>query len=608
MLKYCATHSRGIALFKKLFKPAEERVYLRLLKYVKPYWWAFALGIIGSIAFSGVDAYLAAFQKPLMDIGFVERNKEFLRTLPLIILVIFIARGGASFVSRYFISLVGRNVVRDLRNQMFVHLIRMPASYFDLTASGQLLSKIIYNVDQVASACTNAVTTAVQSLALIIGLLIVMLYINWRLTLLYLFIAPIIVFVIRVTGKRMRRVSRKVQNFLGDITHVSEEVIEGYKVVKIFGGEKYEVKKFEDYNQSNRNQALKVVMTDSLSTMVVLSIGALALGGTIYLVTTSSASTFGLTAGGFIAIIAAMLSIFKPMRDFTSVNNIIQQGIAGAQSVFDLLDTPAEIDNGTLVLGKINGNIEYRNVIFQYKTQHEAALRGVNLTAKPGQMIAIVGRSGSGKSTLVSLLPRFYDVTQGAILIDGEDIHDVTLASLRSKIAIVTQHVTLFNDTIANNIAYGSLDIVSREQIEDAARAAYALEFIEKLPKGLDTLVGENGVLLSGGQRQRIAIARAILKNAPILILDEATSALDTESERRIQQALENLMHGRTTLVIAHRLSTIEHADQIVVMDKGDIVEQGSHQELLAKNGMYADLYHMQFAPKPTYAKNATEV
>ncbi len=594
-------------MFKKLFKPSEERIYLRLLKYVMPYWWAFALGIIGSIAFSGVDAYIAHFQKPLMDIGFVERNKEFLRSLPLIILVIFTARGIASFVAKYYISLVGRNVVRDLRNQMFVHLIRMPASFYDLTASGQLLSKIIYNVDQVASACTNAVTTAVQSLALIIGLFIVMLSINWRLTLLYLFIAPIIVFVIRVTGKRMRRVSRKVQNFLGDITHVSEEVIEGYKVVKIFGGERYEIEKFKDFNQSNRNQALKVVMTDSLSTMIVLCIGAMALGGTIYLVTTASPATFGLSAGGFIAIIASMLAIFKPMRDFTSVNNIIQQGIAGAQSVFDLLDTPAEVDKGATVLGKIQGDLEYRNVIFQYKTQHEAALNNVNLIAKPGQMIAIVGRSGSGKSTLVSLLPRFYDVTQGEILIDGQDINSITLTSLRSKIGIVTQHVTLFNDTIANNIAYGSLDTIGREQIEEAARAAYAMEFIEKLPKGLDTLVGENGVLLSGGQRQRIAIARAILKNAPILILDEATSALDTESERKIQQALENLMHGRTTLVIAHRLSTIEHADQIVLMDQGSILEVGTHRELLAKKGSYADLYNLQFAPKPTFNQNATE-
>lgn len=571
------------------------KIYRRLLAYIKPYWWAFLLGLLGSAVFSGVDAYFSHLMKPMIDVGFVERNHDFLLKLPFIILGLFLLRGAANFVAKYFMSLVGRDVVRNLRNEMFVHLIRLPASFYDLSTSGQLLSKIIYNVDQVASACTNAVTTAIQSLALIIGLFIVMCTINWRLTLFYMLIAPFVAILIRFTGRRMRRLSGRVQNHLADITHISEETIEGYKVVKIFGGESYESTKFARYNQQNRNQSLKVVITQSISTMTVLFIGATVLALTVFLVTTTSAHSFGLSAGGFVAMVFAMMTMFKPLQDFTSVNNMIQQGLAGAQSVFELLDTPAEIDRGTIVLPHVTGLIEYRQVGFRYQTQQKNALTNISFTVQPGKMVAFVGRSGSGKSTLASLLPRFYDVQQGQILIDGHDINQITLESLRQNIAIVTQQVTLFNDTLANNIAYGSLDKVSRADIIAAAESAHAMEFISQLPEGLDTVVGENGVLLSGGQRQRIAIARAILKNSPILILDEATSALDTESERKIQAALDNLMKGRTTLVIAHRLSTIEHADTIVVMDKGNIVEMGHHRELLAAQGLYSELYNMQF-------------
>lgn len=573
------------------------KIYRRLLKYVLPYWWAFALGILGSIAFSGIDAYVIQFMKPLVDQGFVVRNMQFLKTLPFIIMGLFLLRGIASFVARYFMSRVGRDVVQTLRNEMFVHLLRMPASYYDLATTGQLLAKIIYNVDQVASACTNAVTTAVQSFAYIVFLLGLMLITNWRLTLVYLAAAPIIAAVIRYTGKRMRRLSGKVQNYLGDVTHISEEAIEGYKVVKIFGGEAYETQKFRDYNRRNRNQAMKIVVTESLSTTTVLFIGAIVLAFTIYLITSSAATAFHLTAGGFVLMITAMLAIFKPMRNFTGVNNIIQQGLAGAQSVFELLDDAEEKDSGTQVLHDVEGEIEYRHLTFKYQTQEVDVLRDINFKIAPGEMLALVGRSGSGKSTLANLLPRFYDAVSGEIFIDGQNIYDVTLKSLRANISIVSQHVTLFNDTIANNIAYGALDVVSRSDIEKAATAAYADEFIQQLPRGLDTIVGENGVLLSGGQRQRLAIARAILKNSPILILDEATSALDTESERKIQQALHNLMRGRTTIVIAHRLSTIEDANTIMVMGKGEIVETGTHVELLAKKGAYADLYHMQFKP-----------
>lgn len=571
-------------------------VYRRLLKYVLPHWWAFALAIIGSVLFSGIDATIARSVKPLLDIGFVERNPQFLKTLPFFIAALFLTRGIASFIARYFMARVGRDVVKTLRNQMFNHMVRLPASYYDKATSGQMLSKILYNVDQVAEACTNAVTTSVQSVALIIGLIIVMLTINWHLTILYLLVAPVIALVIRVTSKRMRRVSSKVQNYLGDISHISEETIEGYKVVKIFGGQQYETEKFKEVNQQNRNQALKIILTENFSTIVVMFIAAIVLAVTILLVTTSTSKTFGLTAGGFAAMIGAMLSIFKPMRDFTSVNNIIQKGLAGAESVFELLDTPVESDQGKIVLENVKGKIEYKNVNFKYQGQKENALSNINFTVQPGQMVALVGRSGGGKSTIVNLLPRFYDVVNGQINIDELNIMDLTLPSLRNNIAIVSQHITLFNDTIAHNIAYGNFDRVSPEDIERAAEAANAMEFIRDFPQGLDTIVGENGVLLSGGQRQRLAIARAILKDSPILILDEATSALDTESERKIQNALDKLMQGRTTLVIAHRLSTIENANSIIVLNGGRIVETGTHKSLLDKDGYYAKLYRMQFS------------
>ncbi len=570
-------------------------IYLRLLKYVVPYWWAFLLGVGGSILLSGVDAYTTHFMKPLLDVGFVQRNKIFLERLPIILMTLFLVRGVSGFVARYFMSRVGRDVVRVLRNEMFAHLLRLPAAYYDKATSGQLLTRIIYNVDQVANACTNAVTTAVQSLALIIGLFIVMLMINWRLTILYLAIAPLLIIVIRFTAKRMRRLSGNVQDHLGNITHISEETIEGYKVVKIFGGQQYETHKFGKANQQNRDQALKVITTESLSTAVVMFLGAAVFALIVYLVTTTSHATFGLTAGGFVAMIGAMLALTKPMQSFSSVNNVIQQGLAGAESVFDLLDSAAEHEVRDNALQATAGKLVFDKVGFCYNSQNKDALDDISFTAQAGQMIALVGRSGSGKSTLVSLLPRFYDLQRGTISIDGQDIMKVSLASLRDNVALVTQHITLFNDTIANNIAYGQLEKVSREDIINAAKFANALEFIEQFPQGLETVVGENGVLLSGGQRQRIAIARAILKDCPILILDEATSALDTESERKIQQALDKLMQGRTTLVIAHRLSTIENADNILVLDAGKVIESGSHQSLLKQAGFYAKLYQMQF-------------
>ncbi len=571
------------------------KIYCRLLKYVLPYWWAFALGVLGSIAFSGIDAYFINFMKPLMNKGLVARDLQFLKSLPFTIMFLLMLRGIASFVSRYFMSLVGRDVVQTLRNAMFNHLLQLPAAYYDLTTTGQLLSKIIYNVDQVAEACTNAITVTVRSFAYIIFLLLVMLFTNWRLTLFYLVATPIVAIVIHYAGRRMRRLSGKVQNYLGNVSHISEEAIEGYQTVKIFGGQSYEQQKFYAYNRHNRDQAMKIIFTESLSTMLILFIGAFVLSFSIYLITLSKTTALHLNAGNFVAMVTAMLAIFKPMRNFTEVNNVIQKGLAGAQSVFALLDKPVEKDSGTEILQDIKGEVEYHQVDFKYQTQTTHTLHNINFKITPGKTVALVGRSGGGKTTLVNLLPRFYDISAGEIRIDGKNIANVTLQSLRENIAIVSQHVTLFNDTIAHNIAYGSLETVSRSNIKTAATAANAMEFIVKLPQGLDTLIGENGVLLSGGQRQRLAIARAILKNAPILILDEATSALDTESERYIQQAMRKLVRGRTTLVIAHRLSTVEDADEIMVMAQGKIVEVGTHHELLAKKGAYTDLYNSQF-------------
>lgn len=574
-----------------------SKIYRRLFPYIKPHMAIFIVGVIASMLYSGVDAYFAHFMKPLLDVGFIQRNNNFIRNVPFIIMGIFVARGIVSFIANYFMARIGRDIVRTLRNEIFAHLTKLPKDYYDHSSSGTLLSKIIYNTDQVASACTNAITTAVQAAALIVGLFIVMLMINWRITMIYVVALPTIALIVRYASKRMRRVSRSSQDSLGFVSHVAEETIENNQVVKVFAGQEYETKKFEAYSQLNRNLALKIVVTKAMSTSVVQFIGAAVLAFTIYL-TTLHGSSVSLTAGGFVALVVSMIGIMKPMRDLTDVNNIIQQGMAGAQSVFELLDQPVEPNHGQQVMARAKGLIQYKNIEFSYSTSRAPVLRDINFSVEPGKSVAFVGRSGSGKSTLVSVLPRFYDIHKGEILIDGINIQDLALTTLRQQIAIVSQQVTLFNDTIRHNIAYGALADATEEQVWQAIEGAHATKFIQNLPEGINTLVGENGVLLSGGQRQRIAIARAILKDAPILILDEATSALDTESERHIQAALNQLMQNRTTLVIAHRLSTIENADEILVVDDGRIIEQGSHAELLARGGHYAELHNLQFNDK----------
>lgn len=567
------------------------QVYKRLLKYAWRFWPAIVLGIIGTVLLSGADAGFTWIIKPILDKGFIAKDKAFIQWLPLGIILAFIVRGAANFMSNYYMGSAARHVVTRFRQDMFAHLLKLPANYYDNTSSGQLLSALIYNVEQVAKASTDAAVTLVQESCFISGLIVVMLVTSWKLSLLFIVTTPVIAIIARKSSRRMRKLSTGLQDSMGEITHISEEAIEGYKVIRIFGGEKYEKEKFNAATESNRSREVKVIATNTLASAGVQLVAGAVIAFTLYLATKNTSQ---ITAGGFTSMIAAMLALLKPMRNLTTVNSTIQKGIAAAESIFLLLDEATEINDGRQSLTRAQGRIEYRDVCFSYHAD-KPVLRQINFSAAPGETIALVGRSGSGKTTLVNLLPRFYDAYQGNILIDNIDTRALRLNDLRNQFALVSQQVTLFNDTIAHNIAYGRLSDVSEDEILQAAKAAHALEFIEQLPQGIHTLVGENGVLLSGGQRQRLAIARALLKDAPILILDEATSALDTEAERHIQAALEELMHNRTTLVIAHRLSTVENADKILVLDGGSIVEAGKHAELLEKNGYYARLYRMQF-------------
>ncbi|HED15434.1 MAG TPA: lipid A export permease/ATP-binding protein MsbA [Gammaproteobacteria bacterium] len=569
-------------------------IYRRLLSYVKPHRKVFLISLLGMVVLAGTEAGFAYLMKPIMDSGFVNHDPVSVRTIPLYLIALFLLRGLASYASSFGMQWVGRGVIADMRAQLFSHYLQLPAGYFDQRNSGDLISVITFNIEQVAIAITNAITILVRDSLTALALLGLMFYHSGLLTLTVLLIGPIVGLVIYKISHRYRKISKNVQHSMGTVTHITQEVIDGQRVVKTFGGHDYERHRFDEVNQNNRQQYLKMTSTQSISVSFVQFLAATVLAAIIYMATRDEASSIA-TPGAFISFITAMLLLMPTLKRLTTVNQSLQRGITAAESVFEILDTDPEPDKGTKQLGRVRGVVQYQNIDFTYSGSHERVLKDICFKMSAGETVAIVGRSGSGKSTLVNLLPRFYDSTKGKILVDGHNIHDYSLFDLREQISLVSQHVTLFNDTVARNIDYGQLEQTDESRIIAAAEAAHAMEFIRELPDGIHTLVGEDGLNLSGGQRQRLAIARALLKNAPILILDEATSALDTESERLVQQGLEELMENRTTLVIAHRLSTVEKADRILVLDSGQLVESGTHTELLEKNGHYAALYRMQF-------------
>jgi subfamily B ATP-binding cassette protein MsbA len=570
------------------------QTYSRLLGYTRRYWPVIVLTLSGMAVDAGCMALFASLMKIIVDKLFVAHDAYYIYWMPIWLLSIFAVRGVASYIGDYGMAYVGRNVVQTIRTEVFDAYLRMTAGFFGREGSGNLIARITYTAEQVAQASTDAVKVAVIDGLSIIGYVIVMLYYSPYLTLSLLIMVPTVAVVATVVSRRYRRISRHIQGMMGSVTGTVEEAVSGHREVKIYGGQAYESQRFHAAAERTRKLNLKVSSTNGISSAVVQLLAAMALVTIIFLAT-RPALIHSMTPGTFLAVLSSMGAILPSLKRLTNVQSNIQRGMAAAEDLFEVLDTPPEPDHGAMVLARSQGDIRFTAVRHVYPKASEASLRGIDLHCAPGTVTALVGRSGSGKSTLVSLLPRFYEIDGGAIDLDGHPLQDYSLTSLRRQIAWVGQDVVLFDDTIARNIAYGELSHASEAEITAAAEAANAMEFISRLPQGLHSHIGEHGNMLSGGQRQRIAIARAILKNAPILVLDEATSALDTESERLIQLALQRLMRDRTTLVIAHRLSTIEGADQIAVMDHGRIVERGTHAELLALQGHYAALHRMQF-------------
>ncbi len=573
---------------------ADLKLYARLLQYVRPYWRTFAISILAMIVVAATEPALPAVFQRLLDAGFVERDPVFMRWVPFFIIALALVRGGGSFVSDFCIHWVGQKLIADLRNAMFDKLVRLPTSYYDNHTTGNLISKFTYDVTLVTGAATNAITVSVKDSLVVAGLFGYLLWLNWRLTLISFIVGPVIVLIIRVFSGRLRAMSRAEQGAMGDLNHLLEEAVGAHKVVKVFDGQEYEQNRFRAGTNRIRRFAMKAVVAAAANVPLTQFAASIAIAVIVYLAI-DQAQRDQTTVGGFVAFLAAMLMLLGPLKRIVQVSQSLQRGLAGCEGVFALIDEKPEVDTGSRELGRTAGRIELVNASFTYTGAERPAIRGIALVINAGETVALVGASGSGKTTLANLIPRFYTPQDGKILLDGVDLRDLTLASLRANIALVSQDIILFNDTLAANIAYGRLAGVSRDAVRRAAQAAHALSFIEAMPQGLDTMIGENGVRLSGGQRQRLAIARAFLKDAPVLILDEATSALDSESERHVQEALEVLMQGRTTLVIAHRLSTIERADRIVVLHDGEIVETGRHAELVVRGGPYARLHQMQY-------------
>lgn len=581
---------------KHNLKYSTSMLYRRLFFYVKPYSLILLSGIFANILYTSVDAGFTYMMRLFLDKGFINVDLKFVRQIPLIILIGITIRGLFSSIGGYCMTWVARSVVKQLRQKVFAHIIKLPADYYDEATSGQLLSKILYDVEQVAQVSADALTDFVQNTCLVIGLLIVMMIINWFLSLVFLLVIPCIALIVNFTNKRVRRISRKIQESMQIITEIAGEVIEGYQVVRIFNAAAYSIKKFNKATEMSHNNDMKVAFSKALNVFAIQFLIAIGISLIIFIAIKLTALTH-ITAGSFLAIVAAMLQLIKPMKTLATLNANFQKGLAGADSIFTLLDKQTEPNTGKILTKKVKGIIEFEHVNFGYRNGTRV-LHDINFIIEQGETVALVGHSGSGKTTITNLLTRFYETNDGNIKLDGEIINDIALSSLRSQIALVSQHVMLFNDSIANNIAYGCFN-VSQEQIVRAAQFAFADEFICRLAQGYDSKIGENGVLLSGGQRQRLAIARAILKDAPILILDEATSALDSESEHYIQVALEKLIQNRTTIIIAHRLSTIQRANKILVLQQGKVVEQGSHKHLWSLDGYYVQLCRAQKLHNP---------
>ncbi|GGI84435.1 lipid A export ATP-binding/permease protein MsbA [Shewanella hanedai] len=591
-------------------------VFKRLMVYIKPLKGVFFLAVVGLVLYGLVDMTFIAIIKPFIDGGFggqasqipsaasgidlgtsdgFNSSSNVLTMAPFVVIGLFTLRGLANFLSTYCVSYMSARLIMDMRQQVFDHYLTLPVSYMDRENTGSLISRVTYDTEQIARATGSALISIVRDSITVIGMLVVMFYYSWKLSLCILIIGPIIGLIITVVSRRFRKISKRIQTAMGGVTTATEQMITGHKNVLSFGGQKTESQRFGVVNEQNRYQTMKLAMAQSVSQPLVMVIGSFALAFVLYAASLESLQS-ELTAGTFATILGAMLALLNPIKSLTRVNAEFQRGIAACTTVFELLDIEPETDNGTHTVDRVKGELSFNNVSFSYPGQEGLALDKIDFSVKQGQTIALVGRSGSGKSTIASLITRFYTgLSEGEIQLDGININDYTIKCLRSQVALVSQQVTLFNDSIANNIAYAYSGEATPEQIMEAARSAHAMEFIDQLPEGMDTQIGENGVMLSGGQRQRIAIARAILRNSPVLILDEATSALDTESEKAIQQGLDNLRLNRTSIVIAHRLSTIESADMILVIDQGKVVERGNHASLLEQGGVYSNLYQMQF-------------